>query len=424
MLGGYDQSRFRSNSVEFTFAPDNERDLVVALQQVAVDYNAFNGTRAGTLHLLNDSAISTFIDSTVGQIYLPTAALAPLEQTFGLTYDQTHQLYRVSDSQHQALLAASPNFTFTLSNGTADAPTVQITLPYAALDQWAKTPFQNLTQNDTTRYLPIMRAESPNQYTLGRAFLQEAYLSVDHERAKFNVSAARWDMYQSPDIAPIQPLNYTGFPLEPVTGVADPPSRGLGGGAIAGLVIGVLIGVLLSSAVIFWLLRRRRGRDGAHDESGGKSESGHARPWTSRSRRTNKSGATTVAHPAASQASLADGNVGILPKAELEADSPVTRPKYAGSELDAASNHGTMMSAEASPSTAIAPRSPLGQAPVNAELEGGRAPREIYEMPGSTPVPQELATPTQLSETAKERDIGRERAFNGVNPAEARLRAG
>jgi hypothetical protein len=39
-------------------------------------------------------------------------------------------------------------------------------------------------------YFPLKRASSPEQYMLGRTFLQETYISVDYDRWVFNISQA------------------------------------------------------------------------------------------------------------------------------------------------------------------------------------------------------------------------------------------
>lgn len=92
------------------------------------------------------------------------------ENAFGLTWNATSELYLVNDTLHAILQASNINITFTLGVGKTGGDTVDITLPYASFDLRATPP---LVQN-TTSYFPLKRAANSTQYTLGRAFLQEA----------------------------------------------------------------------------------------------------------------------------------------------------------------------------------------------------------------------------------------------------------
>ena len=80
-------------------------------------------------------------------------------------------MYTVDDELHKSLTVSNPTFTFSLGDSTS-GPSVPIALPYASFDLTAKPP---MVPNET-RYFPLLRAENETQYTLGRAFLQEAYV--------------------------------------------------------------------------------------------------------------------------------------------------------------------------------------------------------------------------------------------------------
>ena len=164
-LGGYDLDRFIPNDISFTFAPDSSRDLVVGIQSItSVDQN-------GTSHdLLPSGGILSYIDSTVPYIYLPLTACQAFEEAFGLRYDNTTDLYTVSSSLHAALVEQNPSITFTIGNSETGGPSINITLPYDSFDLQAKWP---LVAN-ATKYFPLKRATNESQFTLGRAFLQEA----------------------------------------------------------------------------------------------------------------------------------------------------------------------------------------------------------------------------------------------------------
>lgn len=163
-FGGFDQSRFYPNEVSFSLGADVSRDLVVGLQSIT----SRNST--GQFNSLLPSPIFTFVDSTSPYIYLPAPACQLFEEIFGLVFDPQLGMYTVNDDLHRALLASNPNITFTIGNDKIGGSTVDIALPYASFDLTATFP---LVPN-STRYFPLKKAANDTQYTLGRAFLQEA----------------------------------------------------------------------------------------------------------------------------------------------------------------------------------------------------------------------------------------------------------
>ncbi|KAI6762417.1 hypothetical protein HG530_008397 [Fusarium avenaceum] len=180
ILSGYDSSRFIENSVTFTMADDVTRDLVVALQSVT-----YSG--ADESQLLTTS-IHIYIDPTDPNIWLPDAAVDAFESAFDLTLDDSTGLYLVNESHHDQLLASNAEVSFRLSDVLEGGSTVTITLPYQAFDLKAEYP---LVEN-ISYYFPLRRAMNESQYTLGRTFLQEAYLTADYERGVFNISQCSW----------------------------------------------------------------------------------------------------------------------------------------------------------------------------------------------------------------------------------------
>ncbi|KAI1266371.1 acid protease [Xylariaceae sp. FL1019] len=249
IFSGYDTSRFTENSASFTMADDYTRDLVVSLQSIS-----YSGSTTSVL--LSDS-IDIFIDSTDPNLWLPDDVCDAFEQAFGLTIDDTSGLYLVNDTHHATLQNTNAQVSFRLSDVTSGGSSVTITLPYDAFDLQAEAPLVN----DTSYYFPLKRAANSTQYTLGRTFLQEAYLSADYERGVFNVSACTWQEGAESTIVTI-PAN-DGSDSSDSSGSSGSDSShksssGLGGGAIAGIVIGSIAGALLIGAIILICLRRQR----------------------------------------------------------------------------------------------------------------------------------------------------------------------
>jgi hypothetical protein len=163
-LGGYDASRFTPNDVDFTFATDISRDLVVGVQSIR-----FSDSNAASEELLSDGILA-FIDSSVPHIWLPLSACKAFEKAFGIIYDDTTDLYLVNNALHDRLLSQDASVTFVLGDNVAGGQTVEITLPYLSFDLQADYKFLNAS----SRYFPLRRADNDTQYTLGRTFLQES----------------------------------------------------------------------------------------------------------------------------------------------------------------------------------------------------------------------------------------------------------
>ena len=186
-----------------------------------------------------------YIDSTIPYLYLPLESCIQFEKAFGIRWNETVQAYLVNDSLRNTLLTQNPSIVFTLSNSTSgSSPTIDIKLPYAAFDLIAERP---LVKN-TTRYFPLMRAADESQYTLGRTFLQEAYLVADYERRNFSISQCSWKEGVQQDIVPI---------MSPALD-RHSDKQPLRGGALAGVIIGSVVASLGIVLALFYMARRRR----------------------------------------------------------------------------------------------------------------------------------------------------------------------
>ena len=157
--------------MSFFLAPDISRDLVVGLQSVTSTHA--NGSDASLL----SSTILTFIDSTLPYIILPREACLAFENVFGLMWNNSLGVYVVNDTLHRNLIAHNPNFTFRIADSNTvgpTVPTVDIVMPYASFDLSIDYPLVP----DNTRCFMLQWAQNSSQYTLGRTFLQEAYVRL------------------------------------------------------------------------------------------------------------------------------------------------------------------------------------------------------------------------------------------------------
>lgn len=231
-LGGYDTSKFTPNGVTFAIAED-ERDLMTSIEKITTD--------SGNTNLLPER-ITAYLDSAVPFIYLPVEACVLFEKAFSLTWNETKELYIVSDVEHTLLLSKNPSVTFVIGSATQNT---EITLPYAAFDLTATYPFTE-SVNTNIRYFPLRRAMNSTQYTLGRTFFQEAYVIADYERRNFSISQATFDSRAVQNLVAIYPI---GGPKSSI------PIAAIAGGAAGGALL--LIAALV---YFFWWRPRQRKR--------------------------------------------------------------------------------------------------------------------------------------------------------------------
>ncbi|KAK5745724.1 hypothetical protein LTR17_001225 [Elasticomyces elasticus] len=274
VLGGYDENRFdQTQNISVPFYDDISRDLLVTVKTVS---SSVNGQ---TVDLLPTKNIEMFIDSTVPTIWLPTDACEAFETAFGLEWNENLNMYLVNDSHHSDLLSSNPSVTFTLAANDSSSSTVDIELPYGAFDLTLEYPY--ITSPNTSYYFPLQRADNDTQYTLGRAFLQEAYLIADYDRKNFTIAPCAWEQTTNQSIKSIYTPG-TG-PSESSKGSSFPTA------AIAGIVVGVVVLIAILGAVL-WFLRRRKNTEKrrvaeleakAADQAKHSSEAGETKPFIS-----------------------------------------------------------------------------------------------------------------------------------------------
>jgi hypothetical protein len=334
-----------------------------------VDIRADSNSKHGISLVDEKKPFTMYIDSTVAELFLPIDVCEAFEKAFGLTYDNDTQLYLVDELLHTTLLEDNPTITFTFGQKYATNATIDIPLPYAALDHWAKPPYSKL--RNATRYFPIRRSEKEDQYILGRTFLQEAYLTVDWERQNFSVSQVNWTKPNREQIVSIISPVYTG---ESQRNESDEFGPSLRKGPIAAIAVSATLCVVMASITLWWFRRRRSKQRQEASKSA----------YMAQVEVTAKGPEPEKGEDPPTSPISEEGGSNVFPKAELPAE-------FYGDVKD-----GDLF---AMPSPAV---------------EVGNTERQIFEMPGDMPMRQE-AGGRQLSE--KESMMVRERIYNGVDPS-------
>jgi len=249
-LGGYDKARHIANDVAFNFDANDSRSLTVGVQTIFA-----SNTLQGTVSAITSPGIYSLIDSGVPDIWLPRDACDVFEQAFGLTYDNTSQRYLIDDATHTKMDQLNPIVVFNIGpladasntkTETNSGSSVAIKLPYAAFVLQASYPLYP----NATLYFPIRRAANDTQYTIGRAFLQEAYITVNYERSVFHVSQATSSTSNEQNLIPISSTDST------FDTISHPHS--ISSGAFPGIIIGAVALLFFLCALAYFYLRRRR----------------------------------------------------------------------------------------------------------------------------------------------------------------------
>ena len=266
-LGGYDTNRFLPHNT--SFALDPYQNPVAAINEITVSAQTppSSGAGAGSGWNTNPATLLKFgeadlftIDSSTPFLWLPESVCKRFETALGLVYDTNLQLYTFGHnaSQHDALVNWNLTFNFVIADLPGSAKAVNISLPYSAFDLQLSYPYPGLNATSSSpaiNYFPLRKAANSSQYTIGRTFLQEAYLIVDYERNNFSVHQATFaiDALTNYSLVSIDKSDNSTLSDHDTS-----TSSSLSKGTIVGIVVAcaVVLAAILAS-LIFWLRRRR-----------------------------------------------------------------------------------------------------------------------------------------------------------------------
>lgn len=249
-LGGYDTERFIPNNLSFALAADTTRDLIAGLQRIST--RSIDQVDQDTE--LMGNGIYILLNSFVPDLWLPVEVCRAFEHAFGLTYNQTAEMYFVNDTLHKNLLSRDPNITFTFGLEATGGETIDIVMQYRSFDLL----FEDPKTGHQTRYFPLKRAQTAFTYTLGRTFFQDAYIVADYNHFNFSISQTIFpNSTHAQNIVPISPRNNATPSLH----------RSLNASAIIGIVLGIVmaIGITCISTLIYFRRRGHRTVNGDDD---------------------------------------------------------------------------------------------------------------------------------------------------------------
>ena len=112
-------------------------------------------------------------------------------------------------------------------------------------------------------YSPLRRASNAQQYSLGRAFLQEAYLLVDYEQSNFSVSQAQSLGNNNSNIITVDDSDKPSATNTIVS--SGQPSHHLNRADVAGVVAGPSIAIIVICTLAFFVFRACWRHPASHD---------------------------------------------------------------------------------------------------------------------------------------------------------------
>ncbi|KAG8528574.1 uncharacterized protein KY384_006261 [Bacidia gigantensis] len=198
-LGGFDRSRYALHNVTFPFGLDVGREFTIFLKSVSTSSPSENSVDAGIYALVN---------SLSPDLCLPKRICDRLQEMLSLEYNSSANRYTVNETFYDYVLDRNTSTSFTFGGDpSVRGDTVNITIPWRSFDLRDRSSNMGLGEKGLM-YFPLRRANSSTQYTIGRAFFQNAYVIADYERRRFSMHQAIHPSLQTKaDIIPILPKN-------------------------------------------------------------------------------------------------------------------------------------------------------------------------------------------------------------------------
>jgi hypothetical protein len=196
------------------------------------------------------------LDSAGPNTVLPSGFCSSLlEKGLGLQLDDSSGLYLIDTATHQKLLKQNPTFRFNVTTSNSyywsSAYTTSVNFDFS---------YQEILLNVTAPlvasnmyYIPIQCSINSDDWVLGRAFMQKAYLIVTDN--SYFLAKANLDPNAVPNPVPVG-TNGT------ITIAPTSQHKTLSKGLIAGIVVACVVGAVLAVLGI-WLIVKNRKRNSA-----------------------------------------------------------------------------------------------------------------------------------------------------------------
>ena len=295
-LGGYDSSR-ALGPISSQPLPATDLFTIDLLDiGIGVDHGAspFTYTERQGILAEGNASISTSVPVTMNPgapyMYLPNSTCEAIAKDLPLTYNAKYGLYlwNTQDPEYVKIVK-SPTYLSLTFRAASDNLTINV--PFQLLNLTLDAPLAT----QPTPYFPCQPPNNSTEYSLGRAFLQAAFIGVNWDQGNgkwFLAQAPGPNTAQTPVQQPITtstiegstadwaetwktvwtPLPDSEGPLPAgsqknnATANSKSSESGLSGGGIAGIVIAVVGAILLFFVVGYFVRRRKHKRSRGHGQ--------------------------------------------------------------------------------------------------------------------------------------------------------------
>jgi hypothetical protein len=271
IFGGYDSSRLeRASSISLAMS-DHGDGLRIDIQQITYTDKTYG------LETISNRKIAARIDSMIPHMSLPFELCLAFERAYGLEWDNDTELYLINDTLHNSLVSRNIILKLTVGGNNSH---VTIDFPYSVLDLTIQTP----SMKNSSRYFPIRRAMNETQYILGRAFLQQVYITANYDRRDFKISRAVYNKDGDSHI----------FAIAKTNGTEPPQKTSPSTGSIVGTSIGIFAALIIAFTAFFiWYKKRLSSKkktvsEAAQDDSTKAELDGKTKPFIELSTQGNE----------------------------------------------------------------------------------------------------------------------------------------
>ncbi|GAP86299.1 putative aspartic-type endopeptidase [Rosellinia necatrix] len=305
-FGGYDRNRIIGDIL--TEADDYTK--AISLQDIAItvvdgsspwDFESKDGLLATNNASISAAGIKVSVDGCSPYLTLPKSTCDAIASHLPVTYNKNLGLYiwQEDDPKYSQIVSSASSLDFTFLAGS-NTKHVTISVPFRHLNLTLSEPLVDSDQ----QYFPCYTGST--QYTLGRAFLQDAFVGANWDSKTWwlaqapgpNIPTAEvvtlassdtqiqasendwkeswsgsWKALTPEDIAGSQTVT----PPSPSSSTTS--SKGLSTGAVAGIGVGVGLAVLaIIGALAFLFFRSRKAKSAAKAELDAGSSNGPSYP--------------------------------------------------------------------------------------------------------------------------------------------------
>lgn len=286
VLGGYDSARALSDPI----VSDDETFTLntIGLDSVGGGY-MYIGEPEANDNQLTTPGMDVAINPGAPYMYLPKPTCDKLAEFLPVSYDGDFNLY-LWDRSDTAFYDITTSLHF-MSFGFASSNnrTQMINVPFGILNLTLESPLVS----EPTPYFPCSPLQNGQTATLGRAFLQAAFLAQNWQTGRIFLSQAPGPRHQSESLRPI------GSDDTQLTPISNPPSwsstwtsaipawddsnqpdgsGGLSGVATAGIVVGCVALLVIVAGLAIWFIRRKKQKQNWTKPGEGPAELSAGRP--------------------------------------------------------------------------------------------------------------------------------------------------